>query len=251
MDELPTFKWRNCYGDVICNRFDAVAMTYWEKVALPALNHAEMEVDFWASKEDEGGAVFAHAEVVNQQLVTASAMCLSLQSIWERQLRAYLLSCAGWTDAKLTNQLQHAPWDALQNLFEQLRGVPLRAFLSYPDLDLLAQLGNTCRHGAGRAANALWRSHPELWPSSATPADSSVAPPVERMQISKELLARFVGAIAAFWQVIGYLYNESIETKHSSLELTLREQRPRHTAAIAHFNTYHDHYGVGQNGRKL
>jgi hypothetical protein len=96
---------------------------------------------------------------------------------------AYLLSCAGWTDAKLTHQLQHAPWDALQGLFEELRGVPLPAFLSYPDLDLLAQLGNACRHGAGRAASALWRSHPDLWPHSAWPADSAVAPPVEHMQM--------------------------------------------------------------------
>jgi hypothetical protein len=97
---------------------DAVVTAYWDKVALPALHHAETEVAFWANN-NEGGAVFAHAEVVDQQLVTASAMCLSLQSIWERQLRAYLLSCAGWTDAKLTHQLQHAPWDALQGLFEE------------------------------------------------------------------------------------------------------------------------------------
>jgi hypothetical protein len=188
------------------------------------------------ANNNEGGAVFAHAEVVDQQLVTASAMCLSLQSIWECQLRAYLLSCAGWTDAKLTHQLQHAPWDALQGLFEELGGVPLPAFLSYPDLDLLAQLGNACRHGAGRAASALWRSHPDLWPHSAWPADSAVAPPIEHMQISKDLLARFVSAIAGFWQVIGYLYNESINTKHSSLEFTLREQRVRHAAAVAHLN---------------
>jgi hypothetical protein len=235
MDGLPHFKWRNCHGDVICNRFDAVITAYWDKVALPALHHAEAEVAFWANN-NEGGAVFAYAEVVDQQLVTASAMCLSLQSIWERQLRAYLLSCAGWTDAKLTNQLQHAPWDALQDLFEQLRGVPLRAFLSYPDLDLLARLGNACRHGAGRAANALWRSHPKRWPHSAWPADSAVAPPVEHMQLSKALLARFVSAIAGFWQVLGYLYNESIDMKHSSLEVTLREQRLRHAAAVAHLN---------------
>jgi hypothetical protein len=235
MDTLPHFKWRNCYGDVICHRFDAVVMAYWDKVALPALHHAEAEVAFWANN-DEGGAVFVHDDVVNQQRVTASAMCLSLQSIWERQLRHYLLSCAGWTDAKLTHRLQHAPWDALQDLFEQLRGVPLRAFLHHPDLDLLAQLGNACRHGAGKATNALWCSHPELWPHSAWPADSATVPPVEHMDISRDLLARFASAIAGFWQVIGYLYNESIDTKHGSLESTLREQRLRHADAVAHFN---------------
>lgn len=236
MDELPHFKWRNCYDDVICTRFDAVIMAYWDKVALPALHQAETEVVFWANN-DEGGAVFAHAKVVDQQLVTASAICLSLQSIWERQLRAYLLSCTGRTDAKLTHQLQHAHWDVLQDLFHQLRGVPLGAFLSYRKLNLLAQLGNACRHGAGRAANALWRSHPELWPYSAWPADSAVAPPIDHMHISKDLLADFVNAIAGFWQMINYLYNESIETKHGSLELRLREQRRQHAASISHLNS--------------
>jgi hypothetical protein len=70
MDERPHFKWRNCHGDVICSRFDAVVTAYWDKVALPALHHAETEAAFWANN-NEGGAVFAHAEVVDQQLVTA------------------------------------------------------------------------------------------------------------------------------------------------------------------------------------
>jgi hypothetical protein len=236
MDELPHFKWRNCFADVICARFDAIAVAYWEKVALPALHHAETEVAFWANN-DEGGAVFVHSEVVDQQLVTASAMCLSLQSIWERQLRAYLLSCVGSTDTKLRHDLQHVDWGRLQILFHQLRGLPFRAFLSFPDLDLLAQLGNVCRHGEGRAANALWRSHPELWPSSARSANSDVPPPIEQMQISKELLARLVTAIAEFWQMVGYLYNESIDAKHWSLESKLCEQRLRHAAAIAHLNS--------------
>ena len=235
MDQIPLFKWRNCHGDVICNRFDAVIIAYWERVALPSIVNAEAEVAFWASRSD-GGAIFAHADVVDQQLVTASAMCLSLQSIWERQLRAYLLSCAGWANAKLTYQLQHDPWEKLQSSFTQLRGVPMAGFLSYPALDLLARLGNVCRHGSGKAANALWTLHPEFWPNSQWSAGSASAPPVEHMHIGKDVLASFVRAIADFWQTIEHLYLESIEKKHISVESTMPERRHRYAAAVAHLN---------------
>lgn len=61
--------------------------------------------------------------------------------------------------------------------------------------------------------------------------------PIEQMQISKELLARLVTAIAEFWQMVGYLYNESIDAKHWSLESKLCEQRLCHAAAVAHLNS--------------
>ncbi|WP_075793929.1 hypothetical protein [Massilia putida] len=235
MDKLPQFKWRSGYGDVICHRYDDVVQDYWTNVALPALDHAVKEVAFWASNQ-EGAAPFVHANMVDQLSVTAAAMCLSIQSIWERQLRAYLLACIDWKDDKLAKRIQHATWDALQALFTELRGVPMQAFLSYHDLNLLAQLGNVCRHGAGRTANALWRNHPSLWPGTTWPADSALAPPIEQICIGKELLARMVDAIASFWQMIGYLYKEGITVKHESLVRALPADRAQFADAIAHFN---------------
>jgi hypothetical protein len=236
MDEIPQFKWRFGYGDVVAHRYDTVVKHYWDKVAVPALDLAETEVAYWATNE-EGGSPFIHADMVNQLSVTASAMCLSVQSIWERQLRAYLLACIHWADEGLRTRIHKAHWDALQGLFLELRGVPVQALLSYPDLDLLAQLGNVCRHGAGRAANALWRKHPELWPEIAWPIDSIVAPPIEQLHLSRNLLARLVDAIASFWQMIVYLYNESLTIKPESLVRTLKVERVRLGAAIVHFNT--------------
>lgn len=236
MDKLPQFKWRSGYGDVTCHRYDDVVQDYWTNVALPALDHAEKEVAFWASNQ-EGGAPFVHANMVDQLSVTAAAMCLSIQSIWERQLRAYLLACIDRKDDKLANKIQHAAWDALQVLFIELRGVPMQAFLGYHDLNLLAQLGNVCRHGAGRAANTLWRNYPGLWPETTWPADSALAPPIDQIFIGRKLLARMVDAIVSFWQMIGYLYKEGITVKHESLVRTLTADRAQFADATAHFNS--------------
>lgn len=109
-------------------------------------------------------------------------------------------------------------------------------FLSFPALDLLDRLGNVCRHGAGKAANSLWKLHPEFWPDSAWPAGSASAPPVEKMYISKDTLEDFFRAIADFWKVIGYLYLEGINKKHISVELAMPQHRHQHAAAIAHLN---------------
>lgn len=213
-DKLPKFSWRSGYGDVTCYRCDDVVQDYWAKIALPALDHAEKEVAFWENNQ-EGGAPFVYANVVDQLSVTASAMCLSIQSIWERQLRAYLLACIDRKDETLADRIQHASWDVIQALFTELRGVPMQAFLSYHDLNLLVQLGNVCRHGAGRTANALWRNYPGLWPGTTWPADTARAPPVDQMHVGRELLARMVCAIVSFWQMIGYFIRKALQSKTS------------------------------------
>jgi len=56
------------------------------------------------------------------------------------------------------------------------------------------------------------------------------------MHIDTLLLGRLAGAIEAFWQMIGYLYHESIARKSVSLERSLPAERQHHAAAIAHFN---------------
>ena len=45
------------------------------------------------------------------------------------------------------------------------------------------------------------------------------------MDIPIEALREFVAAIASFWRDIGYIYNESIERKHPSLEARLAQER--------------------------
>ncbi len=49
--------------------------------------------------------------------------------------------------------------------------------------------------------------------------------PVSLMDIPVERLEAFVAAIAGFWIDVGYIYAESIELKHKSLEARLVQER--------------------------
>ncbi len=236
MHEIPVKAWPYCDADVYCGRYDTMVLDYWSKVALPALQHAQAEVEHWASSEQDT-APFVHMDRVGQYLVTAHAMCLSVQSVWERQLRAYLVRCAGWSNTALIKKIENEPWGDLQKHFANLRGVSMQAFMSYPDLNMLAMLGNVCRHGPGRGLNDLWKAHPELWPDLRWPPEPGTPPSIDELHISIELLERMVGAVAGFWQFLGYMYEESLRSKAPSLVARLPAQRERHAAAIAHFNS--------------
>lgn len=139
-------------------------------------------------------------------------------------------------DPTMTKAIQMQHWEKLQAHFEVLRGVPLQAFLWFPELDLLSRLGNVCRHGDGRAADDLWRTHPEFWPYEDPMTRSATAPPVERLHINSNLLDQLAVALARFWSFIEYLYVENLNSKHISLEQKLPGLRRHHASAIAHFN---------------
>lgn len=247
--ERAQFQWRHCYGDIVMHRFDQIVLAYWDKVAKPALISAGNEVEYWA-KSDIDGAPFIHSDMLDQSNVTATAMCLSLQSIWERQLRSYLINCARSISPGATKEkeIQDAYWDKLQRLFSELRGVPMTAFLSFPDLDLLALLGNVCRHGDGKSATKLWKHHPELWPERfSTPLPPHLAPPgsganpkvtpsATAINISTEMLHKFTISIADFWVMVKYLYHESIKPMSQDFESQLVKDRQKLAIAIAHFN---------------
>ena len=241
MEDKVQFKWWNGPGEIESTGFDRMVAAYWEKVAQPALAAAEQEVLTWLAATDiDVSAIFVHSDMELQFQVTAMGMCLSLQALWERQLRRYLGAYVA-NDPVGTRDIQMHHWDKLHEHFQRLRGVPLQAFLCYPELDLLSRLGNVCRHGDGRTANDLWRTHPELWPHDVDARGAS-APPVERLHIGTELLERLAGAVTQFWSFLGYLYIENLHRKHSSVERKLPGLRRQHSAAIAHFN-----FMVGSN----
>lgn len=237
------FMWNNCYGDVVATRYNVTIRDYWDKIASPALAAAEEEVERWKKNDDES-AVFVVSIVEDDLAITASAFCLSLQSIWERQLRTYLVACARTTDqhtASITS-INHAHWHLLQEIFERVRGVPMTLFTSYQNLDLLSKLGNVCRHGDGRTADALWRSHPMLWPYYCTSSTTEVpiplsAPSADMIQITRQLLVEFVAAIEGFWVMINYLYHESLQSKVPRLEKQLETERKTLSRDIAFFNS--------------
>ncbi|WP_175761484.1 hypothetical protein [Burkholderia anthina] len=168
---------------------------------------------------------------------TVQAFCLSIQSLWERQLRNWLNSCIVPAPQSMRQRrtARDGSLSELSGLLLELRGIALTAFPSYADLDLLQRVGNACRHGDGRSAIALFRSNQELWPnwSSAPFPWSDDNPPVgpppppsfERALLPRELLDRFATAITGFWEDVEYIRLHSIETKHHQIHVEMERLR--------------------------
>jgi hypothetical protein len=227
------FRWKNCYADVLSSGYRQVAQAFLSDVVEPAL--AALDAKIRALKESEDDfAPFIESHVQDVLRASTMAFCLSIQSMWEQQIRAYLKRCARELtgDPAQAARVSSARWEDLDGIFTSLRGIALKDFLEYPDLDLLQLVGNVCRHGDGTSLEKLAKSHPEFWPPPVSPPviiDGVIIAPaprtVDTLQIPRALLSRFVGAIVSFWDETEYIYNESIETKHPSLEKTLVEQR--------------------------
>lgn len=156
------------------------------------------------------------------------AFGLAIQSIWERQLRSYLTSCANELrpGTSIDTKIERANWSDLRSWFEDLRGITLEAFPSFDTLDTLHHIGNACRHGDGKSAKILAQQCPDLWPEiQGYRLAMQPAPSVAQMDISVDRLRRLVEGIAEFWRDTEYIYNESIEHKHPNLEARLAVER--------------------------
>jgi hypothetical protein len=187
------------------------------------------------SQSDDVAAAFAVGPAEELLRATLMGYCLSLQALWEKQIRGYLESCARElkVDSKAMQKSRTGTWDELDRLFHQIRGVPLSAFEEFSSLTLLQLLGNVCRHGRGASLQRLAVEHPELWPRDDL-AQLIPPPPgaprerqhtVENLTISPDLLRSLAAAIDSFWRETEYIYNESITRKHPSLEAALVTER--------------------------
>jgi hypothetical protein len=227
------FRWKNCSADVLSSSYGQVAQSFLYDVVGPALATLDAKIGD-LNESDDDAAPFIESHVQGVLRASTMAFCLSIQSMWEQQLRAYLKRCAQelTADSSQVARVLTARWEDLDGIFKSLRGIGLRDFLEYADLDLLHLVGNVCRHGDGASLEKLSKSHPELWPRPVSPPviiDDLHFPPappsVDTLNIPRALLSRFVGAIVSFWEETEYIYNESIERKHPSLEKTLVRQR--------------------------
>lgn len=225
------FRWKNCFADVQASKHDITIQSFLDEVILPALRALEDRIAELGQSEDPGDA-FAQADMEDVLRETKMAFCLSVQSIWERQLRGYLSGCGEELrpGAGLPAKVSNAKWPGLCALFLDLRGIRLDAFPSYFQLETLHHLGNACRHGDGASAVELARRCPDLWRTyppmpfeAEAPAPSP--PSVAMMDVPISRIQAFVAAVAAFWIDAEYIYNESIETKHWSLEARLAKER--------------------------
>ena len=231
---MTYFRWKNCFADVQTSKHDITIRAYFDDVIVPSIGTLEQRISDLGQSDDPID-MFIQSDTLDVLQEAKMAFALSIQSIWERQLRTYLVGCARelHPTVNLKKQLEKASWDALKNNFRELRGLTLESFPSFPLLERLQHLGNVCRHGDGKSAIQLHQLCPELWrpipPMPVGLGEASDDPPsVRSIDISLEHLREFVDAIAQFWDDTTYIYHESIEPKHPSLEAKLvRERKTR------------------------
>lgn len=185
--------WKHGWADAYAARNDLVAKDFLAMVVRPALTALNQKHQEYATSDDPvlyGFAAMDQIDLINK---TASAFCLSIQAMWERQLRAYLANCVGSVpiDNIDPNRLEHAQWgERMDALFYDVRGIHLQSFDSYEMLTVLHLLANVCRHGGGRSSRELL----EKWPQLHTEGAGTTG-----LEVSEELLAAFVDAIVLFW----------------------------------------------------
>jgi hypothetical protein len=220
---LTVFRWTNCRADIEAAKHGFTAQIYLDEVIRPGVAALEARIVALGKSEDPGD-LFLQGDVQEVLRETKLGFSLSLQSVWERQLRRYLTGCAEALrpGSSLSAKVARADWPALQALFHGLRGIQLKAFPSFPELDTLQLLGNACRHGDGPSLRALARRCPDLWP---WPWPDPPPPSAAGLDVPLDRLERFVAALADFWADATYIYNESIEPKPAVLEARLAEER--------------------------
>lgn len=226
------FQWQACLADVTYPRNGETALSYIHDVVEPSLLALERQISALRERQDDPAAIFGIEPVEELLRATLLGYCLSLQALWEKQLRGYLRECAHQLgrDSVFGKRIDDANWPKLNQLFFDLRGVHLTEFVDeYKDLDLLQLLANVCRHGDGGSLDRLVADYPELWPRDQyVPPPALYAEPARtaaNLEISLSLLRSLAHSIASFWSEIEYIYNESIRSKHPSLVKTLAKER--------------------------
>ena len=228
------FRWKNCAADTTTWRHGRLAREFLHDVVQPSLYALDARIDK-CSASDDPVAAFVLNDVEELRRVTTMAFCLSIQSMWERQIRTYFRGCAiaFSNDRATTEKALVAPWEDLDEFFLELRGIRMSSFEEYRQLDLLHLLANVCRHGDGPSSRRLWHRCPEFWPdriyhprpSRTTVTTAKAAPSSANMHLAGDRLHTFVSAIASFWEEVEYIYLESLERKHESVERKLAKLR--------------------------
>ncbi len=221
-------KWQGSVADVYSHKFGSVARDFFLCVVEPSLTALNLKSQ-QLNISEEPAAIFFRNDNIELTNKTSMAFCLSIQSLWEQQIRRYLTDCVRYLklDESIL-EIEKATWGtALDEVFYRIRGIPLLSFDSYATFCLLQMLANACRHGDGRSARNLWKAHPELWPKQEFYPflEHTISPPsIQYVQITRELLSEFTDAIFWFWEDIKYEYILTINNGYG-YECILEEMR--------------------------
>ncbi|TEA79244.1 hypothetical protein [Allopusillimonas ginsengisoli] len=206
-----------------------------ESVVQPSLRALDAEITKFQGS-DEPLADFFADEYAELFQTTIEGYVIAVQSMWERGLRAMLIR----RDKKLTKfpqpqTLERATWggraSSLQDHFLRLMGVPLHAFDSYSDLDLLQNLGNAIRHGDGAAARKVHELCPNLWFNWLAPGTEIMAgpfhfvtsqdgpknPPFASITLPERVLEQMIQSVMWFWEDIECMRCNSFKRKSRSV----------------------------------
>ncbi|WP_157751141.1 hypothetical protein [Janthinobacterium svalbardensis] len=136
--------------------------------------------------------------------------------------------------------------DSLQCHFQRLLTVPMIAFDSYNDLDLLQHLGNAIRHGDGRSAKRVHELAPTLWfgwlaPGTviqaglfniSVPHDAPKHPSFDNVTVQKIVLEQMIQSVTDFWDDLECMRCNSFRSKDEvvvqHLQSYLEERRGRY-----------------------
>lgn len=222
-------RWKNLRADVDTTFNQTLISDFYEKTIVPVFAGWREQRSFHEAS-DCPVSLFHLVDLDNLEFESGRALCLSVQSIWERQLRRYLSRCE--EELKVQNPLaSRTQWKCVEKAFFECRGVCLDEFSSYSVLEELHQLGNVFRHGPGGSLSKLRESRPELWCANPeewvhlTFQSSFSWKDQELPVVSLVQLHRYVQAIVEFWDDCEYIYKESLQTKSQGLEASLVKER--------------------------
>jgi hypothetical protein len=240
--DITTYYWleHDSVGLLAVSHAQSLAL-FRDQVVRPSLVALDTELDR-IQRSDDPSSVFLvddYAELVHR---TVEGYLIATQSMWERGLRQLLVD----RDRKLNNgknakSLQDAKWTdrplGLLSLFETLLGLPIQAFDTYADLDLLHALGNAIRHGDGASARRVYNSCPSLWvnwltpgstievgqPSVRVPPYAPSTPPFSSITLPQALLSQMLQSVIWFWDDIEHMRCNSFKRKHESVDRKLAD----------------------------
>jgi len=235
MSAIP-HPWKHSVADVYANNYGNVMQDYFSLVVEPSLQALRRRADELMAIPDD--ALFTKAFLIGDHCAleqkTAMAFCLGIQSLWEQQIRTYMVGCirqcftpdlpdhqAAKTVEDEVEKIQKVGWGSdFNKLFMKARGLDLSKFHSYDMLSLLMLLGNVCRHGEGSAARILREKHEHLWAAPMPLLEEHFGVrPVSDIQLPIELLRSLVHAVVLFWRelerhgLLTFMASDEVETR--------------------------------------
>jgi hypothetical protein len=184
--------------------------------------------------QNDAGSVFLREDLAEIFDATVQGFVLVVQSMFERGLRGLLKQRLGEPTGPVNSGvIERALWGtdavrppSLKSLFQEAVGVPLSAFDSYADLDLLQLLSNALRHGDGSSARSLFAAAPSLWsqwlePGAVfyttpdgtalrVPMSAPAHPPIAHLVLPRALLEQMIESVMWFWDDLETLRVQSL-----------------------------------------